>query len=58
MSTSVTIGSGFDTYEVEFGSGTGRWQIYRIGPTSDAYMGSHKTKAKAVFEAEKLAGLR
>jgi hypothetical protein len=52
------IGSGYNTYEVELGPATSLWQIYRIGTTSDTYMGSKKTRAAAIFEAEKLAGLR
>ena len=51
------IGQGYDTYEVERGPATGRWNIYRIGAVSDAFIKSERTRAAAVATARKLAGV-
>ena len=52
-----TFGTGYDTYEASprvIGSG---WQVNRIGQNSDAFEGFYPTKAAAIKQAKKLAGV-
>ena len=57
INETTTIGTGYDTFQVERGCATGHWLIYRIGVSSDAYIGREKTQAAAIATAKKLAGV-
>ena len=53
----MTIGTGFHTYEIERGPATGKWNIYRIAPDHQAFIGGYKTMAEAMAVVESLRSL-
>lgn len=49
------FGSGYHTYEVERGAGTGLWNVYRVSAGADTYIGKRKTERGAITLAKKYA---
>lgn len=54
----MIIGTGFHTYEIYQGPASGRWQVIRIAPDHETFVGAFKTfaEARGVVDGLRLAG--
>ena len=52
---SELFGSGYHTYEVDRGAGTGLWNVYRVSAGATAYISRRKTERGAITLAKKYA---